>query len=112
MTAAAAVRSASPLVTFGEAPCGGACLQRDELFAVTLLDEQRRRILAAGDIERLAFFAIEAGDLSRRQHEADARRRRRQILLRVAFLAHHEHDEASGVLLHKIAAHGLRAELV
>jgi hypothetical protein len=41
------------------------------------VDEQRRRALATGEVERATLLAVEAGDLSRIQHETNTRGRRR-----------------------------------
>jgi hypothetical protein len=53
----------------------GQGLKVDKLLPIAAVDEQRRRLLAAGEVERAALVAVETRGLSRVEHEANACRR-------------------------------------
>src|SRR5262245_48253139 len=83
-------------------------LEGNELIPAALGHEQRRRVLAAGEVERAVLLAVEADDLTWRQHQPKTRRR----CLRAVGLGDHQDHEACAVLLHEVAARRLRAELI
>src|SRR5262249_54162061 len=69
-------------------------------------------VLAAAEVERGAFLAVEAGDLARLHQQADARGRQRRGVLRIALLGDHERDRTALIFLHEVPAHRLGAERV
>ena len=50
-------------------------LKLEQLRPFAAIDDQRRRSIAAGEVERTAFLAVEARRLPGIEHEANARRR-------------------------------------
>src|ERR1700683_1385558 len=87
-------------------------LELEKAAPLARFDEQRLPALAAGEVERATFFAVETGDLPWRQHETNARAGGRRRPVGIGRLGNHEHHVAGAGLLDKISAHRLRAEVV
>ena len=66
---------------------------------------QRRPALAASEVQRATFLAIETDDLPRQQHEADACGRSRRGLVGVGRPEDHEYHLASAGLFDEVSAY-------
>src|SRR5262245_24482328 len=63
----------------------GKSLKLDKLLSLADVDQERRRSLAAGEVERPALLAVEAHSLPRIERQANAGRRGRGGGVRIAF---------------------------
>ena len=110
------VRNQARDVNFAELFAGGLAqrqfLKLDKLLSFAAVDDQRGRSLTAGEVERTAFFAVEASGFSGIKNEANARRRARRSRFRIGLFVDHQHDDAFLGLFHEVAAGGLRAEII
>src|SRR6185437_9180766 len=79
-------------------------LKRDKLVAFAALDHQGGATIAAGEVERTAFLAVEPRGFSWIENEADPRRRAPGRRIRIRLLIDHQIDDAARRLLHEIAA--------